>query len=396
LESQVPLRIRGKMAGSSHPVEIVVDSGRIQTIGSPSFPGPGIGGENSWVAPAFFDVQVNGFAGVDFNSPGLTDELMNRVIERLREKGVVFFCPTVITHSFDHLAMCLRALSEACKAAVVANAIAAIHLEGPYLSHEDGPRGAHPLEHIREASWDEFQRLQDCAEGRIGMVTLAPEVPGALGLTQRLVESGVVVAIGHTAAAPETIRQAVQAGAKISTHLGNGSHTRIPRHRNYIWEQLACDELWASFIVDGHHLPPSVVKCMIRAKGCHHSILTSDAISAAGMPPGLYQLGSARVVVHPNLYVERADSVGSGILAGSALDLLRGVENVIRFAGVSQEEAILMASENPARLMGLEQRLGTIEPGREANLILFRVEGSSIHLECTVQGGDVVYKNPDC
>jgi len=225
------------------------------------------------------------------------------------------------------------------------------------------------------------------------MVTLAPEVPGALDMIERLVAAGIIVAIGHTAASPATIAQAVQAGARMSTHLGNGSHLQLPRHQNYLWEQLAADKLLASFIVDGHHLPPSVVKCMVRAKGVHRSILTSDAISAAGMAPGRYRLGDVDIVVQPNYRAERADAAGSGILAGSAIDLLQGVENVIRFAGVSLPEAITMASANPARLMNLSSRIGTVGLGRDANLIVFewKPDSGSLRLQQTWMEGDVVY-----
>jgi N-acetylglucosamine-6-phosphate deacetylase len=345
------------------------------------------------IAPAFFDVQVNGFAGIDFNSQGLSSDAIWHAIRKLREKGVVLFCPTVITHSFEHLAACLGALNRVCQEPSVGSCIPAIHLEGPWISREDGPRGAHPLEHARKADWEEFLRLQDLAGGRIGMVTLAPEVPGVLEVIEKLVAAKIVVAIGHTAAGPETIRQAVQAGARMCTHLGNGSHLQLPRHHNYVWEQLAADDLWASFIVDGHHLPPSVVKCMVRAKGSHRSILTSDAISAAGMPPGRYRLGAVDIVVQPNYRAERADGAGSGILAGSAIDLLRGVENVIRFADVSLQGAIAMASANPARLMGLSSRIGTVEPGLDANLILFEwsADLGTLQLRQTIMEGQVVY-----
>lgn len=388
------LRIHGKIAGSPEPVEVLVESNRIRSISAPSLAaGRVIGGSKSWISPAFLDIQVNGFAGIDFNSTGLQVDDVHRVISKLREKGVVLFCPTVITHSFRHLAACLRAIAQACRDSAIGQAVPMIHLEGPFISREDGPRGAHPAEHVRDADWDEFLRLQDCAEGRIGMVTLAPEVPGALPLIERMTQDGIVVAIGHTAAGAGFIRDAVQAGAKTSTHLGNGSHVKVPRHHNYIWEQLACDELNASFIVDGHHLPPSVVKCMIRAKGCERSILTSDAISAAGMPPGNYRLGEVELVVRPDLKVERADLAGTGILAGSALDLLRGVENVMCFAGVSLEEATKMASANPARLIGIPNRLGKIEPGCEANLLVLGEPAGSQPLEIkhTVHAGEVVF-----
>lgn len=386
--------ILGRLAGQTELVEVEILGRTIQSLRPPrSLKKDASEGTTRSIAAAFFDVQVNGFAGVDFNSPGLSSDAVWHVIRKLREKGVVCFCPTVITNSFEHLAVCLGALDRACRKASVAACIPAIHLEGPWISHEEGPRGAHPLEHVREADWEEFLRLQESAGGRIGMVTLAPEVPGALAVVGRLVAAGIVVAIGHTAASPDTIRQAIQAGARMSTHLGNGSHLQIPRHQNYIWEQLAADELSASFIVDGHHLPPSVVKCMVRAKGEQRSILTSDAISAAGMPPGRYRLGAVDIVVQPNYRVERTDGAGSGILAGSAIDLLRGVENVIRFAGVSLPEAIAMASANPARLMGLSSRIGAVEAGRDANLIVFEwnPDSGSVQLQQTIMDGDIVY-----
>ncbi|HEU0007245.1 MAG TPA: amidohydrolase family protein [Terriglobia bacterium] len=387
-------RILGKLAGQTELVEITIQGRAISGIQpARSELGNAVDGANSWIASAFFDVQVNGFAGIDFNSPGLSSDAIWHAIAKLREKGVVFFCPTVITHSFEHLAACLGALNRVCREPAVASCIPAIHLEGPWISREDGPRGAHPLEHARNADWEEFLRLQESAGGRIGMVTLAPEVPGALAVIEKLVAAGIVVAIGHTAASPETIRQAVQAGARMCTHLGNGSHLKMPRHQNYVWEQLAADDLWASFIVDGHHLPPSVVKCMVRAKGGQRSILTSDAIAAAGMPPGRYKLGAVDIVVQPNYRAERVDGAGSGILAGSAIDLLRGVENVIRFAGVSLSDAITMASANPARLMGLSSRIGIVEPGRDANLIVFEWKADSgfLQLQQTIMEGQVVY-----
>ncbi len=388
------LRILGKLVGRDELSEVTVAGRTIHNVQpARSELTDAVGGTHCLIAPAFFDVQVNGFAGIDFNSQGLSSDAIWHAIRKLREKGVVLFCPTVITHSFEHLAACLGALNRVCQEPSVGSCIPAIHLEGPWISREDGPRGAHPLEHARKADWEEFLRLQDSAGGRIGMVTLAPEVPGVLEVIEKLVAARIVVAIGHTAASPETIRQAVQAGARMCTHLGNGSHLQLPRHHNYVWEQLAADDLWASFIVDGHHLPPSVVKCMVRAKGSHRSILTSDAISAAGMPPGRYRLGAVDIVVQPNYRAERADGAGSGILAGSAIDLLRGVENVIRFAGVSLSEAIAMASANPARLMGLSSRIGTVEQDLDANLILFEwnADLGTLQLQQTIMEGQVVY-----
>jgi N-acetylglucosamine-6-phosphate deacetylase len=395
MTNEMSFKVKGKVIGSGESAVIEMEKGFIQAVHSSLASSDGIiGSGDLWLGPAFFDIQVNGFAGVDLNSGRVTLEELEQVMVKLREKGVALFCPTIITNSFEHMAACFRAIAQVCHNSRIAQAIPALHMEGPYISPQEGPRGAHPLEHIRTPSWDEFQRLQECAQGLIGMLTLAPELDGAISLTEKLTDSGVAVAIGHTAAGSKDIQAAIRAGAKSSTHLGNGSHAVIPRHDNYIWEQLASDELWASFIVDGHHLPPSVVKCLVRAKGINRSILTSDAIVAAGMPPGKYRLGDTEVVVSPELRVERADTAGSGYLAGSALDLLRGVENVVRFTGVSLEEAIRMASLNPATLMGITERLGKIEAGREANLIVFQWDEVTkrLSLKYTIHQGEVVYK----
>src|SRR5262249_29613719 len=173
-------------------------------------------------------------------------------------------CTTVITNAFDALVHGLSTIRRAREIdRDVARAVPAIHLEGPYISPEDGPRGAHPRRHVRPPDWDEFQRLQEAAGGLIRLVTLAPEHEVAIRFIEQLVAWGVVVSIGHTGATASQIREAISAGARLSTHLGNGCHAMLPRHDNYIWEQLAADELWASIICDGHHLPPAVVRCIV-------------------------------------------------------------------------------------------------------------------------------------
>jgi N-acetylglucosamine-6-phosphate deacetylase len=389
------LKVQGKLLGSGEQVEIGIEKGLIRTIQTQPHRSHLAEAEKLWLAPAFFDIQVNGFAGSDFNSARATSEELEHAMIKLRERGVALFCPTVITQSFEHMASCFQALAKACdQAHIRGRVVPALHMEGPYISPQEGPRGAHSPEHIRPPSWEEFQRLQESADGMIGLLTLAPEVEGAIAFIEKVTRSGVLVAIGHTAARREFIQAAIGAGAKLSTHLGNGSHAMLPRHENYVWEQLAADDLWASFIVDGHHLPPSVVKCLIRAKGLSRSILTSDAIAAAGMPPGRYRLGEIEVVVSPDFKVERAETAGSGYLAGSALDLLRGVENVVRFTQVGLPEAVQMASANPATLMRIPDRVGRVEVGREANLILFQWDENSrrLALKSTIQCGETVYQ----
>ncbi|PYQ93008.1 MAG: hypothetical protein DMF97_20755 [Acidobacteria bacterium] len=227
--------------------------------------------------PGLFDLQVNGFGGIDFNAPDLTSERAAEALDRMRVTGVTRCLPTLITSSFDLFARNARILAH-----MPSPAIAGIHMEGPYLSPEDGARGAHPREHLTPATLDDFNRRQDAANGRIALVTLAPEVTGAVALIERLVASGVRAAIGHTAATPREIADAVAAGATLATHLGNGCAQMLPRHPNVIWELLAADAVCVSLIVDGHHLPPATVKAMVRAKSPGRTILVTDAMAAAG------------------------------------------------------------------------------------------------------------------
>jgi N-acetylglucosamine-6-phosphate deacetylase len=208
--------------------------------------------------------------------------------------------------------------------------------------------------------------LQDASGGRIRLVTLAPEHEGALAFIEQLTAAGVIVSIGHTAASGQRIREAITAGARLSTHLGNGSHAVLPRHDNYIWEQLAADELWASIICDGHHLPPAVVRCILRVKTPARIILTCDASSLAGLPPGRYRewdqdfdvLAEGKVVVP-----------GTSYLAGSWAFTDLCIGNAIRDAGISLRDAVDMAGARPRELLGLPPCRLTV--GNRLDLILF-------------------------
>jgi N-acetylglucosamine-6-phosphate deacetylase len=240
--------------------------------------------------------------------------------------------------------------------------VAGIHMEGPYLSSADGARGAHAREHIAAASIDDFRRRQDAADGRIVLVTLAPEVDGAMALIERLAADGVRVAIGHTAATPQQIDDAIHAGASLATHLGNGCPQVLPRHPNVIWELLAADGVTASFIVDGHHLPAATVKAMVRAKGVARTVLVTDAMAAAGCSfarsarasaersdERRYMLGDVECELGDD---GRVSLPGTPYLAGSSLTLDRAVANTVRFTGLSIDDVIPMASTIPAAFLG--------------------------------------------
>ncbi|MBZ5586493.1 MAG: amidohydrolase family protein, partial [Acidobacteriia bacterium] len=303
-------------------------------------------------------------------------------IRRLFQTGVTRFLPTIITGSPQRMAGALHGLAEAQQEFLrcglpEGGAIAGFHVEGPHISPEDGPRGAHPLEHVRPPDWDEFQRWQEAAGGAVRMVTVSPEYDGAPRYIAALARAGVVAAIGHTRANPDQIRAAVDAGATISTHLGNGAHAVLHKTSNYIWDQLAEDRLTASFIVDGIHLPPAFVACAIRMKGAGRSVLVTDAVTPAMCQPGLYKLGEMPVEL---LAGNRVVLRGTDRLAGSALTMDRAVGNCVRFAGVSLETALEMASATPARAAGL---------GDCADLVRCRWDESSRSLtvlETTVGG----------
>ena len=296
--------------------------------------------------PGLCDLQVNGFAGVDFNAPGLSADRVRFALEQLRLTGVTRLLPTLITSSFQDFAACARALAD-----LEDPAIAGIHMEGPYISPEDGARGAHPRAHVVAARREDFERRQEAARGRIVLVTLAPEVEGAIALIEWLVTTGVRVAIGHTSATGDQIAAAVSAGATLSTHLGNGCPSILPRHPNVIWEQLAADGLLASVIVDGHHLPPATVKSIVRAKGVERMILVTDATAAAGSRPGRYRLGDVECELGAD---GRVSLPGTAFLAGSSLTLDRAIANTARYTGLPIEDVIRMASQTPASYLGIE------------------------------------------
>ena len=375
------MKFNGRTLFNNTPTEIVLANGRVQAIHEIDAVN-----NNVRIAPALIDIQVNGFAGFDLNVATVTSEDVSAMVRALWQVGTGFLCPTVVTGSFEGISNALRAIVEACKTdSLVAHSILGIHLEGPYISAEDGPRGAHPLEHVREPDWDEFQRWQDIAEGQITIVTLAPEKKGAIRFIEKLVANGIVVALGHTDASADDIQAAIDAGARLSTHLGNGAHALIRRHPNYIWEQLGADELWASLIVDGHHLPPTVAKSMIRAKTLDRCLLVSDAVALAGMKPGIYQFAGKSV----ELTAERCVRlVGTEYLAGSAIELARGIENSVRFAGITLEEAVSLATLQPMHLLNAEKRVEA-----QTNLILFEWDAvqCEINLLATIIGDGLVY-----
>lgn len=306
--------------------------------------------------PGLVDLQVNGYAGLNFNGDpsGWTADEWHRIREMLRRRGVCAVLPTLTTA--DSQSMLARAgqyaaLTESDEQ--LAAMFPKLHIEGPFVSPVDGPRGVHPREHCQAPADapDLIDRLRDASADRIGIFTVAPELPGAIELIARLAEAGICPAIGHTEAPAECIASAVAAGAKLSTHLGNGSHQMLPRLDNYVQTQLAEDALAASFIADGHHMPLTTLKNFIRAKTPARSVLVTDANLAVELPPGEYDTGFQTIEVRPD---GRCCVPGEPHLAGSVLTLDRAVINVTENCGVDFEQAWAMASVQAAELVGIE------------------------------------------
>lgn len=347
--------------------------------------------EGRWLAPGFVDIQVNGFKGVDFCAPGATLEEIGRAIDAILATGTTRFFPTVITGQPETMIGSIRMLTKARKDLARGRAMEGLHIEGPHISPNDGPRGAHPKEAVRPPSIEEFERWQEAAEGSIKIVTLAAEWEGAPAYIEHITGRGVVAAIGHMDATEAQIDAAVEAGATLSTHLGNGSNASLPRHPNYLWKQLAEDRLAASLIGDGIHLGASFLNVAVRAKGLERSVLITDAVSPAGCEPGPYKLGEVDVVLHEGGKVTLTDGQR---LAGSSLHMDRGVENLMRICGLSLAEAVTLATRNPARVGRVAGRQRGLAAGERADIVEFDYDkdAASIRVRRTWLDGEMVYE----
>ncbi len=344
--------------------------------------------DDTYIAPGFIDIQINGFAGVDYNAPEAPHEEIARSLRVMFSTGVTRCFPTVITGDPERMVGALRNLAAAREALPEGRAMEAFHIEGPHISPEDGPRGAHPQRWVRPPDLNEYKRWQDAAGGLVRLVTLSPEWPEALPYIEALSRDGVAISIGHTKATAEQIQDAVSAGATLSTHIGNGAHAMMARHPNYIWDQLAEDRLNASMIVDGIHLGKAFLKVALRAKGVERSVLITDAVMPAMCKPGRYMLGEVEVELHEDQSVRMA---GGTRLAGSSLRMDRAVGNVMKLAGLTLAEAITMATTNAARAGRIGGRIRGLQPGSRADVVKLRMVDGVVEVLETYLGGRRVF-----
>ncbi len=298
-----------------------------------------------------FDFQVNGFGGIDFQRDDLTAAEFTHAVDALRKHGTSGIFATLITDEIDLLCRRFAALEKLCATAPTAGAaILGYHLEGPWLSPTPGYRGAHPAGPMRAPTLTDYERLQAAAQGRLRLITLAPEWPGSAEFIAAVTRQGVHVSLGHTNASEAEIDAAIRAGARFCTHLGNGCPLELPRHDNIVQRLLARDELTACFIPDGIHLPKGVLKNFVRAKPTGHVLFTTDAMAGAGAPPGRYTIG-------PHLIAVGADGVarqpGEKNFAGSTLTPDVGVRHIANWLNLTPEAAYHLWSTAPATAFGV-------------------------------------------
>jgi len=381
-------KITGLLYSDNKPVSITFDEGRITAIERiERLPA---GRNDIYIAPGLIDNQVNGFAGVSFTFGGieLNSEDVKKATRELWKTGVTTYLPTLTTNSYDLLKRNFTVLNSVIDDPSLLGSIAGFHLEGPYISPVDGYRGAHPLRHVRKPDRDEFISLYEASGNNILQVTLAPEMEGAMDLISLCADKGIVVAIGHHNASTAVITEAIDKGAQISTHLGNGCANMINRHVNPLWPQLADDRLMISIIGDGFHLLPEEIRVFYKVKGPEKTIITSDVTGFGSLSPGKYvtEEGDSIELTKDGMLRYPAQNV----LYGSASPLKKGVGNVMKVTGCSLAEAIQMASTNPARLYGLDDR-GEIATDKRADLILFQLIDNELVIKQTYVNGRQVY-----
>ena len=386
-EKEAQFIISGIHYATGEPVSLEIRDGLIINISEPESPEEE--NMNLFIAPGLIDNQINGFANVDFSGKKLSAGGVIVAAEAIWKEGVTTFLPTLITGSHENLIENFSVLNEALISDKrLAGSVPGFHLEGPYISPDEGFRGCHPVQHIRKPLWDEFTAYQKAAGGKIIQVTLAPELEGAMEFIRLCKKNGIIVAMGHTNSTSDDIKKAVEAGVTLSTHLGNGCANFIHRHHNPIWPQLANEHLTSTIIADGFHLLPEELIVFFKVKGPGKLILTSDVIYLAGMAPGIYTFLESEVELTREGMLRNTKL---NCLAGASFPLKTGVGNMMTFTGCSLEDAVNMASQNVAVIYGLKDR-GSLSIGKRADLILFEKDASQLKIRKTYLKGELVFQ----
>ncbi len=331
------------------------------------------------LGPAFFDVHFHGAAGHDVMDA--TPVALDAIGSFLATCGTGSYLATTVTAPLDTTLQAVAGLAKLIERAPIEGCArpVGIHLEGPFLSH--AKRGVQPAAHLLEPDIGIFDQLYDASEGHVRLMTLAPELPGAVELAAHATKRGVRISIGHSNATAEETRAVIEAGATSATHTFNAMRPLDHREPGILGTVLTTDSLYAELICDGIHVAPEMVKLWSRAKGPERGILVTDAMSAAGMPDGEYTLGGFAV------HVEKGRAMANGVLAGSVLTLDRALANFIRFTGATVEHGLRLLTANPTAMTGFAPQAGSVQAGRAADLVAVDSAGK---LVASIIGGKSV------
>jgi N-acetylglucosamine-6-phosphate deacetylase len=368
-------------------ISIRAEDGIITKVSELRGKSPGL--SDLFIAPGLIDNQVNGYAGIDFGSRDLDQGKIMRATVAMWKDGVTTYLPTLVTAAHEDLLRNFSILNSSISDKIIEDCIPGFHLEGPYLSGESGFFGCHPVEFLRDPSLKEFEEYQKAAGGRIFILTIAPELPGAMDLIKFCSGKNIRVSLGHTNATANQVDEAVKNGARLSTHLGNGCANMIHRHNNPLWPQLANEKLTPSIIADGHHLLDEEIKVFLKVKGPGNIILTSDVTFLIGMEPGEYEYMGSRIVKTGDGLIKNPEL---NCLAGASFPLKAGVEKIMGLPDYTPGQAINMASKNVAGVLNLNDR-GTLDPGKRADIIMFKLINGKIKIKETYKGGKLVYSD---
>lgn len=362
---------------------IAIEDGYVTSIGSQreaEVPqGKVLAFKDQVLAPAYLDIHLHGSGGHDVMEAD--DAALMAIESMLASRGVAAYLPTTVTatedrtlRALEHLGRAVRANGQPRRTTPIG-----IHLEGPFISH--AKRGVHPPEHLAAPSPERLQGYWEASAGTLRMLTIAPEIPGALETIRCARQLGIHCSLGHSNATYEEASAGIAAGADHATHTFNAMRPLDHRDPGILGAVLEHRELMADIIADGIHVHPSLIDLFIRAKGLDRAILITDAISATGMPEGLYDLGGLEVEVRN----QRCEY--NGRLAGSVLTLERAVRNVMDFARLDLQDALRLATFNPAALIGVSEQRGSLRPGSRADIVVLTPEGQLVQ---TILGGELL------
>ena len=344
-----------------------------------------------FISPGFVDMQVNGYRGIDYSSPDLSYESILSLIKSLAKSGTTQHIPTIITSSQEHICKNLKIIASCVNQnEMIRRSILGIHVEGPYISEIDGPRGAHDLSFVRDPSISELDEWIDSSNNLIRLITLAPERDGSMAYIKEATKRGITISLGHTQATSDIIQKAIGNGAACSTHLGNGAHAILPKLNNYIYDQLSSPSLYCGVIADGFHIPRNALDVFYKAKGNENFILVSDVAFLGGMKSGKYKWGAIDVEVFDDGHI---GLVGTPYLAGAGHLLDTCIAHMIEVVKAPLHEIIKCVTENPIKALKLKIDK-KLEIGSPSDITCFYLprNGAPLDIVSTYLQGKPIYE----